>query len=190
MSEMVTTSSGGGTNLQPRDGNGSGSQDGPQMEKLLEACQKLDRATQILMELKRDKEMVMELGQDLMPMANGIIHLTSDRLQQFEKDGTLDFVREGVKVLQRVSSSFTPEDVRLLGENIVHILMTVRNLTQPEVLDLADRASEALGAKTASKPVGTFGLVRAMRDPEVQRGTGVLLDLLRSLGRDAQGSGN
>ena len=124
-------------------------------------------------------------------MANGIIHLTSDRLQEFEEDGTLDFVREGVKVFQRVSSSFTPEDVRLLGENIVHILMTVRGLTQPELLNLADRASEALGAKAAdAKPVGTFGLLRAMRDPEVQRGTGVLLDLLRSLGRDAQGAGN
>jgi len=173
--------------LQPRAGDGNGKTDGPEMEKLLEACHKLDHATQILLELKRDKEMIMELGQDLMPMANGIIHLTSDRLQEFERDGTLDFVREGVKILQQVSSSFTPEDVRLLGENIVHILMTVRNLTQPEILNLADRATEALGGKAAAaKPVGTFGLLKAMRDPEVQKGTGILLDLLRSLGKDAQ----
>lgn len=187
MSELTTTSGGSGMELQPRGGNGNGKPDGPEMEKLLEACHKLDHATQILLELKRDKEMIMELGQDLMPMANGIIHLTSDRLQEFERDGTLDFVREGVKVLQQVSSSFTPEDVRLLGENIVHILMTVRNLTQPEILNLADRATEALGGKAApAKPVGTFGLLKAMRDPEVQKGTGVLLDLLRSLGKDAQ----
>ena len=169
------------------DGNGSGipDTDGPQMEKLFEACQKLDRATEILLELKRDKEMVMELGQDLMPMANGIIHLTSDRLQEFEKDGTLDFVREGVKVVRQVSTAFSPEDVRLLGENVVQILMTVRNLTQPEVLNLADRATTALKDKTTPTPVGTLGLLRAMRDPEVKRGTGVLLELLRSLGRDA-----
>jgi len=168
-------------------GNGSGmpASDGPQMEKLFEACQKLDHATEILMELKRDKEMVMELGQDLMPMANGIIHLTSDRLQEFEKDGTLDFVREGVRVLRQVTSAFTPDDVRLLGDNIVHILMTVRNLTQPEVLDLADKATIALKGKTAPAPVGTLGLLRAMRDPEVKKGTGILLELLRSLGRDA-----
>ena len=168
-------------------GNGSGVAEasGPQMEKLFEACQKLDRATEILLELKRDKEMVMELGQDLMPMANRIIHLTSDRLQEFERDGTLDFIREGVQVLRRVSTAFTPEDVRLLGENIVHILMTVRNLTQPEVLDLADRATTALKDKTGPAPVGTLGLLRAMRDPEVKKGTGVLLELLRSLGRDA-----
>ena len=158
--------------------------EGPQMEKLFEACQKLDKATEILMELKRDKEMVMELGQDLMPMANGIIHLTSDRLQEFEEDGTLDFVREGVKVMQRVSSALSPEDVRLLGENIVHILMTVRNLTQPEILNLADRATTALTEKASPTPVGTLGLLRAMRDPEVKKGTGVLLELLRSLGRD------
>lgn len=168
-------------------GNGSGmaESDGPQMEKLFEACQKLDRATEILLELKRDKEMVMELGQDLMPMANGIIHLTSDRLQEFERDGTLDFLREGVKVFQQVSRAFTPEDVRLLGENIVHILMTVRNLTQPEVLNLADRATSALQEKTSPAPVGAVGVLRAMRDPEVRKGTGVLLELLRSLGRDS-----
>ena len=185
MSDLVTT---GGGELER--GNGAGDTEAPQMEKLVEACEKLDQATQILLELKRDKEMIMELGQDLMPMANGMIHLTSDRLQELENDGTLDFVREGVKVFQRVSTAFTPEDVRLLGENIVHILMTVRNLTQPEVLNLADRASEALGAKTSPKPVGTFGLLRALRDPEIQKGTGVLLDLLRSLGRDASGSQN
>ncbi|MBT8397549.1 MAG: DUF1641 domain-containing protein [Gemmatimonadetes bacterium] len=174
------------TELTVPDGNGSGmaEMNGPQMEKLFEACQKLDRATEILLELKRDKEMVMELGQDLMPMANGIIHLTSDRLQEFEKDGTLEFVKEGVKVLRRVSSAFKPEDVRALGDNIVHILMTVRNLTQPEVLSLADRATTALKDKTAPAPVGTLGLLRAMRDPEVKKGTGVLLELLRSLGRD------
>jgi uncharacterized protein YjgD (DUF1641 family) len=173
-------------------GNGSGvaEADGPQMEKLFEACQKLDRATEILLELKRDKEMVMELGQDLMPMANGIIHLTSDHLQKFEEDGTLDFVKEGVKVLRNVSTAFTPEDVRLLGENIVHILMTVRNLTQPEVLNLADRATTTLKEKTTPAPVGTVGLLRAMRDPEVKRGTGILVELLRSLGRDAGAAEN
>jgi len=183
MSEMTTENGSEGMALQSKSENGSS--DGPEMDKLLEACQKLDTATQILLELKRDKEMVMELGQDLMPMANGIIHLTSDRLQEFESDGTLDFVREGLRVAERVSKSFTPEDVRLLGDNIVQILMTVRNLTQPEVLDLADRATESLRVQTSPKPVGTFGLLKAMRDPEVQKGTGVLLDLLRSLGRDA-----
>ena len=187
MSDITKNSVAEGTELQPQGGELPIPAEGAGMEQLLEACQKLDQATQILLELKRDKEMVMELGQDLMPMANGIIHLTSDRLQEFEGDGTLDFVREGVKVFQRVSTSFTPEDVRLLGENIVHILMTVRNLTQPEVLKLADRATESLRVGGEPKPVGTFGLLKAMRDPEIKKGTGVLLDLLRSLGREAEG---
>jgi uncharacterized protein YjgD (DUF1641 family) len=170
------------------NGSGVAEAEDPQMEKLFEACQKLDRATEILLELKRDKEMVMELGQDLLPMANGIIHITSDRLQEFERDGTLDFIREGVQVLRQVSTAFTPEDVRLLGDNIVHILMTVRSLTQPEILDLADRATTALKERTDPAPVGTLGLLKAMRDPEVKRGTGILLELLRSLGRDSPGT--
>ncbi len=171
------------------NGSGPGEDHGPEMEKLFEACQKLDRATEILLELKRDKEMFLELGQDLMPMANGMIHLASRRLQELEKDGTLHFIHETAKVLRRVSTAFTPEDVRLLGENVVRILDTARRLTRPEILDLAERASAALVAEEPPSPVGPVGLLRAMRDPDVQKGTGVLLELLRSLGRDAH-SGN
>jgi uncharacterized protein YjgD (DUF1641 family) len=63
--------------------------------------------------------------------------------------------------------------------------MTVRNLTQPEILNLADKATEALKEQTTPSPIGTLGLLKAMREPEVRRGTGVLLELLRSLGRGA-----
>jgi uncharacterized protein YjgD (DUF1641 family) len=155
-------------------------------DQILEICTKLDRAVVVLDELKKQREMLSELKEDLMPMANGMISITSEKLQELERNGTLDFIREGVKMAEQVTTSFTPEDVRLLGENIVHILKTVRNLTQPEILGLADRASLALKEQTAPKPVGTLGLLKALRDPEVKKGTGVLIELLRSLGREAE----
>lgn len=175
-------------NMIPGEGNGNEMSQltGKTPDQILEICEKLDRAVVVLDELKRQREMLAELKEDLMPMANGMISLTSEKLQELERNGTLDFIREGVKMTEQITSAFTPEDVRLLGENVVHILMTVRNLTQPEILDLADRASETLKARTSPKPIGAVGLLKALRDPEVKKGTGVLIELLRSLGREAE----
>ena len=110
---------------------------------------------------------------------------------------TSEFVLDFVRVMPGIPKAevksriiLTPEHAKrllqALGENIVQILMTVRNLTQPEILNLADRATGALKQKTTPTPVGALGLLRAMRDPEVRKGTGVLLELLRSLGRDPE----
>jgi uncharacterized protein YjgD (DUF1641 family) len=83
-----------------------------------------------------------------------------------------------VKVAETVATSFTPEDVRLLGQNVVSIFNTVRNLTQPQMLGVADRAAEAL----KSEPDTRFGLIRSMRDPEIRRGMALLFAVLRELG--------
>ncbi|MFG1690620.1 DUF1641 domain-containing protein [Gemmatimonadota bacterium] len=175
-------------NMSPAEGSGSEMTEltGKTPDEILEICTKLDRAVVVLDELKRQREMLSELKEDLMPMANGMISITSEKLQELERNGTLDFIREGVKMTEQVTSAFTPEDVRLLGDNIVHILMTVRNFTQPEILGLADRASLALKEQTHPKSVGAFGLLKALRDPEVKKGTGVLIELLRSLGRESE----
>ena len=103
----------------------------------------------------------------------------------------LDFLKESAGVLHTISTSFTPDDVQALGDNVVHILRTVRSLTQPEVLDLADKAAVAL-REVPPEPVGRIGLLRSFRDPEVRRGLTMLLTVLRELGteEDAEGIDN
>jgi uncharacterized protein YjgD (DUF1641 family) len=126
-----------------------------------------------------------ELSEDLMPMVNGIFAKASDKLTQLEHDGALDFAREGLNVLETVATSFDEEDVRLLGRNIVGILRTIRNLTQKDVLDVADRAAVAL----AEEPAGKVGLVRSMRDPDVRRGMNILIRVLREIGQENETKG-
>ena len=87
-----------------------------------------------------------------------------------------------------VATSFNEEDVRLLGENVVHILKTTRNLTQPEVLDVADRAAVAL-KDTEAHPQKKIGLLKALRDPEIRRGMTLMLSVMRELGSE-QANGN
>ena len=95
----------------------------------------------------------------------------------------MGFVKEAVKVGERIATSFDEEDVRLLGENVVSILQTVRNLTQPEVLEVADRAAVALKG-TEEQPAKKIGLFKAMRDPEIRRGMTMMLTVLREMGQE------
>ncbi len=63
------------------------------------------------------------------------------------------------------------------------------NMLRPEVVDLLSTAAEAAvdGAQRAeeNKTVvkGAFGALRALKDPDVQRGMGFLIEVSRSLGR-------
>lgn len=56
-------------------------------------------------------------------------------------------------------------------------------LLEPSALAIVSRLAAALADPGETKPVGTFGLLRAMRDPDVQRALGFLLAVARGFGR-------
>ncbi|NNC75599.1 MAG: DUF1641 domain-containing protein [Acidimicrobiia bacterium] len=102
-------------------------------------------------------------------------------LGQFQERGYLDFARGGVEVADRIVTSFDYEDIHALGDNVVLILNTVKEMTQPEVMHMLRRTATAARAD-APKELGIFGMMREMRDPAVKRGMGRLVGLLHSLG--------
>ena len=53
-----------------------------------------------------------------------------------ERKGYFTFVQGGMEILDTVVSNFTEDDVRQLGDNIVLILNTVKEMTQPEAMHL------------------------------------------------------
>lgn len=128
---------------------------------------KLDEAVATLNRISRQQEMVGDLKEDLMPMANGIVHLASQKLHEMETEGSL-------------------EDLRSLGANLVPMLALLNRFTDPEILALAEGAADGLASAGDAKPVGLFGVAGAMRDPDVKEGMGVLVHLLKALGKAAK----
>jgi len=158
---------------------------------LISINQKLDSVVEVTEDLGRQLESFDDLREDFVPIAHEGILIAYRKLNELEQAGVLDFLKEAAGVLHTISTSFTPDDVQALGDNVVHILRTVRSLTQPEVLDLADKAAVAL-REVPPEPVGRIGLLRSFRDPEVRRGLTMLLTVLRELGteEDAEGIDN
>lgn len=146
---------------------------------LVEINGKLEKMSECVDDLSKRLESFDDLKEDLVPMAHSALQMAYQRMHELEQNGTLDFVKESARVVETIATSFTPEDVKLLGENVVSILNTVRNLTQPEMLGVADRAATAL----QSEPDEKIGLLKAMRDPEIRKGMALLFGVLRELGQ-------
>jgi uncharacterized protein YjgD (DUF1641 family) len=144
---------------------------------------KMDRIGQVIDTVTHRVEGLEEMREDLWPMIHGASQAISRKLHELDRTGALGFAREAAKVGERVATSFSEEDVRLLGDNVVGILKTVRSLTQPGVMQLADRAATAVrGADEGTSR--KMGFWRAMRDPEVRRGMTLMLSVLREMGSE------
>ncbi len=127
------------------------------------------------------------LAEELGPLATPVVSSLSSHLQQLDDRGYFSRAREAAGVLDTVVRSFSDNDVKLLGDNIVLILQTVKQMTQPEIMGMLGRAAVTLqeGESTGeSKVPSARVLLKQMRDPMVRRGMARLLATLRSIGGD------
>jgi TusE/DsrC/DsvC family sulfur relay protein len=149
---------------------------------LTPVLQRLDAlATQVayLAERQRAQE---ELFAEMTPIAREVMGAAIARLDALDKQGYFAFAGELAGVGKRIVEGFSPADVRQLGDAIVGILETVRTLTQPEILQVAADASAAMQDADQVKPLGIFGMVRATKNDDVQKGMALMVEVLRRVG--------
>lgn len=147
------------------------------LELLLEHAERRDA------ELEPLRDLAAEVG----VLSGPAMDAVTARLQEFEEQGYLGFARSGGRVVERIVTSFDEDDVEALGDNVVLMLETLRDLTQPEVLRLLRQTAGSVShvdTPAGGPPPSTLALLRQLRDPEVRRGLGRMLELLRSLGDD------
>ena len=92
------------------------------------------------------------------------------------------FAREGWGILERVVTEFSEEDVKALGDNVVTILTTVRNMTQPEIMAMANNAIGAIQeVPPETKTPSALSLLRELSNPKTRRGMARMINLLQVL---------
>ncbi len=111
-------------------------------------------------------------------------------MSELERKGYFGFVRQGMYVMDQVVTSFSEEDVKQLGDNVVLILNTVKALTQPEMMTMLNNLTQGFHdaeseAQAGQLDIGMFGLLKQMRDPEVRRGLAITLETLRRVSAQA-----
>jgi len=122
-----------------------------------------------------------------MPLTEHAMDVATDRLVAIDQKGYFGFARSGMHVVDRIVTGFSEEDVEALGDNIVLILETVKEMTQPDVMAALYHMIEAVQRQQKllesepEKPPSLFRLARRLRDPEIRRGMGRALDTLSAV---------
>ena len=145
-------------------------------KKLLRNVNNLNRAFD-QMESTRD------FLRDVSPLVRESILDLMNKLDEFDRKGYFQFVKELQKAADNVVTSFTTEDVKNLGDNIVTILNTVKNLTQPDMLHAINNAVSVYKNidLTVDSKVSLFSLIKELNSPEARRGMAVGLKFLKNL---------
>ena len=152
-------------------------------DRAAEILAKLDRLQGSLDKVEARQRAQDELIQELVPVAKLMMATGNEKLVELENKGYFTFGRALLGVLDKVVTGFSAQDVEQLGDNVVQILSTVRHVTQPAVLAVADEATSAIEEAKASEPLTFTGMVRASRDEDVQRGVAAAVAVLRRIGQ-------
>jgi uncharacterized protein YjgD (DUF1641 family) len=154
---------------------------------LLRLFKRLLRNTTNLERMLDQLESVSELADTLMPMGDVAFARVVDTLELMERKGYFAFAQGGMQIADTVVSSFTPADVKKLGDNVVLILNTVKDMTQPEIMQFV-RNTLVVAEREVEGPVDISypALFKQLRDPAVRRGLALTLRMLRVVGAQAE----
>ncbi|MCB2224369.1 MAG: hypothetical protein KQH83_09390 [Actinobacteria bacterium] len=140
---------------------------------------RMARNTELIERMFDQLEGLSDLTTEVGPLGRDMFLTAMAKLDEMERKGYFAFAREGMGVLDRVVTSFGEDDVRQLGENIVLILNTVKEMTQPEVMQLLQRTAHEV-REAEVEEIGLLRLMWKMRSPAVRRGMSRMLKVLES----------
>ncbi len=123
-----------------------------------------------------------ELVHEVTSLTGAGVGAVSDGLALAESKGYFTLARGGVRIVDQVAGSFGEEDLKALGDNVVLILNTVKQMTQPEVMQFLSRTALDVQGMDDGPPPSTLALLRQLRDPQVRRGLARALTVLRDFG--------
>ena len=153
----------------------------PRLEEIYDQVQFLVAEAE---DRRRTRAALSELTRDLSPIASQGFETVTRVMTDAEQRGYTEFARSSLGVVDRVVTSFSEEDVESLGDNIVLILETVKEMTQPEVMSLLRSTLQNVhDTPEPPEPPSIFSLLGQMREPEVRRGLARLIVFLRGLGK-------
>jgi uncharacterized protein YjgD (DUF1641 family) len=161
-----------------------------ELDDLLRLVKRVARNGRNFEKMLDQLESVMDLTETVGPLANEAFGKAVDEMTELERKGYFGFARGGMQIMDNVVTSFTEEDVNRLGDNVVLILNTVKEMTQPEIMNFV-RNTLLVAEQEIDKPVDIsyLGLMRMMRDPEVRRGLALTMRVMHVVGAQAGGNG-
>jgi uncharacterized protein YjgD (DUF1641 family) len=152
-----------------------------QLEDILHLFKRLLRSTRHLEQMLDQLESLAELGSDLSPLSQDAFVTVMSRLNDMERKGYFAFAAGGMNILDRIVTNYTEDDIAQLGDNVVLILDTVKEMTQPELMRLLRSTVSEFAEEDSAETPSLFAIMRQLNDPGVRRGLNKTLHVLKSV---------
>ncbi len=149
----------------------------------LNLFKKLLRNTRNITSAIEKFDSMLDFMEDGKPIGKELFNDLLSFLDELDRKGYFAFMKELTKVADNIVTHFSDEDVRLLGDNIVTILETVRNLSQPDMLQSINNAV-SIYKNLDITHIEEYTMWRAFREmntPELKKGIGFIMTFLKNL---------
>jgi uncharacterized protein YjgD (DUF1641 family) len=152
----------------------------------LHLVKKILRNTNNINEAISKLESTMDFMEDWRPIGKDLFNDGLDKLDEFDRKGYFAFLKEVFAVIDNIVTHYSTEDVRLLADNIVIIMETVKSLTQPDMLVAVNNALtvyQSLDTKDLEE-YSVWKAMRELRTPEMKRGIGFIITFLKNISQE------
>ncbi len=155
---------------------------------IVHLLKRLLRNVRNLNKMMEHLESAQDLFADLQPLGKQVFDEIMETMNELDRKGYFEFFSEGFKILDTIVTSFSVDDVRHLRENITTIILTIKNLTQPEMLSSVDNALSFFSKMDIDidHEISMIELFRKMRDPEVKKGMAFMLEFVKSMAQNGK----
>lgn len=156
-----------------------------QLEDLLAMLKQLLRSVRDITYSLRQLANIIDFVTTLEPLLKSTVPQMINYLDDMEQRGVFRIISATLGVRAKIAESYTPEDIEKIGDGLVALLGLAKKMTSPQSIAFLEGIAE-MPTKldlTASKDVGPFGLIWALRNNEVKEGLGVLMELTKGLGK-------
>ena len=128
-------------------------------------------------------ESTTDFLKDASPIVNEMIIDLIKKLNEFDQKGYFEFLAEAGAIVDNVVTHFTRDDIRLLADNVVPMLETVKSLTQPEMLKSVNNAVKIFSRleMEAAPEYSVWKLIREMNKPEMKRAIGFMVSFMKNM---------
>ncbi len=150
---------------------------------ILHLGKKLLRNVNTMNKMFDQLESAKDFLEDASPLVRESLIDFMAKMDEFDRKGYFQFFKELQNVMDNVVTSFTVDDVKALGDNVVTILNTVKSLTQPDMLRSINNAVRVYNKLDIEieKDVSYFQLFKRMSTPEMRNGIAFGIKFLKSL---------
>lgn len=153
-----------------------------EVQDLLYLFKRMLRNVPLILSMFDRFEALMGITDEVELLGKQVFSTTVESLDQLERDGYFAFARESWGIMERIVTEFSEEDVKALGDNVVTILTTVRNMTQPEIMAMANNAIGVIqDVPYETKSPSVLALLRELSNPKTRRGLARMINLLQVL---------